>query len=79
MQTALNYNASVYKAEVLRRLLCSFQHVLIHAFITNSCECIGVNGEALQPHAVYKKLFFYYKLCKNPIRYYKSRALCLSV
>ena len=27
---------------------------------------MGVNGEALQLHAVYKKLYFYY-------RYYKSR------
>ena len=24
--------------------------------MSNSCECMGVNGEALQLHAVYKKL-----------------------
>ena len=32
---------------------------------------MGVNGEALQLHAVYKN--FYYKSCENPYQYYKSR------
>ena len=28
---------------------------------------MGVNGEALQLHVVYKKLHFYYKPCENRI------------
>ena len=27
---------------------------------------MGVNGEVLQLHAVYKKPYFYYKSCENP-------------
>ena len=34
--------------------------------------CMGVNGKALQLHAVCKKPYFYYKSCKNPYQYYKS-------
>ena len=34
---------------------------------------MGVNGEALQLHTVYRKVFFYYKSCENPYQYYKSR------
>ena len=34
---------------------------------------MGVNGEALQLHAVYKKLYFYYQSCENSYQYYKSR------
>ena len=32
---------------------------------------MGVNGEALQLHSVYEKIFC--KSCKNPYQYYKSR------
>ena len=36
---------------------------------SNSCKCMGVNEEALQLHAVHKKLyFFYYKSRENPYR-----------
>ena len=34
---------------------------------------MGVNGEALQLHAVYKKPYFYCKSRENPYQYYKSR------
>ena len=34
---------------------------------------MGVNGEALQLHVVYKKLYFYCKSRENPYQYYKSR------
>ena len=34
---------------------------------------MGVNGEALQLHAVYKKPYFYYKSCENLYQYWKSR------
>ena len=35
--------------------------------MSNLCECMGLNGEALQLHAVYKKaVFLYYKSHKNP-------------
>ena len=42
---------------------------------------MGINGETLQLHAVYKKkyIFFYYKSCECPYQYYKSHALCLNV
>ena len=33
----------------------------------------GVNGEALQLHAVHKKPSFYCKSRENPYQYYKSR------
>ena len=39
---------------------------------SNSCECKGVNGEALQLHSVYKKLYFYCKSRENLYQYYKS-------
>ena len=34
--------------------------------MSNSRECMGVNGEALQLHAVYKKLYFYITSRENP-------------
>ena len=34
---------------------------------------MGVNGEALQLRAVYKKPYFYCKSRENPYQYYKSR------
>ena len=34
---------------------------------------MGVNGEALQLRAVYKKPYFYCKSCENPYQYCKSR------
>ena len=36
---------------------------------SNSHECMGVNGEALQLHSAYKSRIFY---CENPYQYYKS-------
>ena len=39
---------------------------------SNSRECMGVNGEALQLHAVYKSRIFYYKPREKPHQYYKS-------
>ena len=38
---------------------------------SNLRKCVGVNGQALQLHAVYKKPYFY-KSRKNPYQYYKS-------
>ena len=51
---------------------------------SNSCECMGVNGEALQLHVVYKKPYFLLQVTRESvsgtashvrihIRYYKSR------
>ena len=34
---------------------------------------MGVNGEALQLHAVHKSCIFHYKSHENPYQYYKSR------
>ena len=42
-----------------------FPTVVGNLFI-DSCKYIGVNGEALQLHAVFKKLYFYYKSRKCP-------------
>ena len=33
---------------------------------------MGVNGEALQLHGVYKKPYFYCKSHENPYQYYES-------
>ena len=33
--------------------------------MSNSRECMGVNGEALQLHAVHKMLYLYYKSLEN--------------
>ena len=42
--------------------------------MSNSDECMGVIGEALQLHAVYKKaVFFCYKSRENPYQHCKSR------
>ena len=38
----------------------SFYHM------SNSHECMGVDLEALQLHAVYRKPYFYYKSHENP-------------
>ena len=55
-------------------------HVLQVYHTSNSFESMGVNGEALQLHAVHKKPYFnescenpyqYYKSCDNPYQYYK--------
>jgi len=66
-------------------MLCQvgeLQHQLAH-FVpntSNSRECMGVNGEALQLHSVCtlyckpcKNPYQYYKSCENPYQYYKSR------
>ena len=47
---------------------------------SNSRECMGVNGEALQLHAVYKKPYFLLQShARIRIRYCKSRVLHLNV
>ena len=40
---------------------------------SNSRECMGVNGEVLQLHVVYKSHIFYCKSHENLYQYYKSR------
>ena len=60
-----------------------------HYHTSNSCECMGVNGEALQLHAVYKKPYFLLQVTRESvsvlshvrirIRYCKSHALRLNV
>ena len=46
----------------------------VYYHTSNSCECMGVNGEALQLHSVYKKPYFFTaKSHDNPYQYYKSR------
>ena len=51
--------------------LCS---ITLPYHTSNSRECMGVNGEALQLHAVHKKPYFFYcKSHENPYQYYKSR------
>ena len=37
---------------------------------SNSHECMGVNGEALQLHVVYRKPFFHCKSRENPYQVY---------
>ena len=34
---------------------------MVNYHMSNSDECMGVNGEAMHLHIVYKKLYFYYK------------------
>ena len=34
---------------------------------SNSCECMGVNGEALQLHAVYKKSYFLLQVTRESV------------
>ena len=36
---------------------------------------MGVNGESLQLHAVYKKSYFLLQARENPYQYYKSRKI----
>ena len=53
--------------------------VMYYYHTSNSRECMGVNGEALQLHSVCtfyckpcKNLYQYYKSHENPYQYYKS-------
>ena len=61
----------------------------IYYHVSNLRKCMGVNGEALPLHAVYKRRIFTVShaiicistisLVRISIRYYKSHALCLNV
>ena len=62
----------LYNTPSLRHVMLLSCHIIFH-HTSNSCECMGVNGEALQLHIVYKKPYLYYKSRKNPYQYYKSR------
>ena len=51
--------------EISTRLFTKGITLIYHT--SNSRECMGVNGEALQLHAVYKKPYLlYYKSHENP-------------
>ena len=63
-------NTSGYSHKVLPDV---FNHM------SNSRECMGDNGEALQLHTVYKKPYsFTTSYARIRIRYYKSHALHLN-
>ena len=55
----------LYNTPSLRHVMLLSCHIIFH-HTSNSCECMGVNGEALQLHIVYKKPYLYYKSRKNP-------------
>jgi len=40
---------------------------------SNSHECMGVNGEALQLHAVYKKLYFLLQVTRESVPHVRIR------
>ena len=46
--------------------------------MSSSCKCTGVNGEALQVHAVDKIPYLYYKSCENPyqVPYQVLQVMC---
>ena len=46
---------------------------------SKSRECTGVNGEALQLRAVYKKLYFYYKSHENPYQVLRATWKLVSI
>ena len=46
--------------------------LLLFYHMSNSRKCMGVNGEALQLHAVTKRHIFYCKSRENLYQYYKS-------
>jgi len=63
---------------------------MVHYHTSNSHECMGVNGEALQLHSVYKKPYFLLQVTRESvsdtashvrirIRYCKSRTLHLNM
>ena len=57
---------------VKNHIILYIQRVKSHSGTNQIIICLthanvwGVNGEALQLHAVYKKLYFYYESRKNP-------------
>ena len=66
MQWNKYWTASIHDEHLvnLAARLCS---ILYHYHTSNSCECMGVNGEALQLHAVYKKLYFLLQLTRESV------------
>ena len=50
------------------------KHIALH-HTSHSHKCMGVNEEALQLHAVFKKSFYH----ENTYQYYKSHVLRLNV
>ena len=42
------------------------EHVPVNVIVSNSSKCMGVNGEALQLHAVYIKLYILLQVHENP-------------
>ena len=66
-QTPEKTKASNCKSKTI--LLPSSNHtevsIIYNYHTSNSRECMGVNGEALQLHAVYKSRIFYCKSCEN--------------
>ena len=39
----------------------------VYYHTSNSCECMGVNGEALKLHAVYKKPYFLLQITRESV------------
>ena len=58
--------------QVSIKLVTYHCNLLYLLYMSNTHECMGVNGEALQLHAVYKKAYFYCKSRENLNQYYKS-------
>ena len=49
-------------------LTANEEFVILQIYHTsNSRECMGVNGEALQLHAVYKKLYFLLQVMRESV------------
>ena len=53
-----------------------FIYIYIYLYMCNSLDCMGVNGEALQLHAVYfKKKHFLLQVTREFVSYYKSHKI----
>ena len=60
-------------------LASSIQYLIIIIRLTHARECMGVNGEALQLHVLYKKSYFLLQVTRICIRYCKSCTMRLNV
>ena len=48
-------------------MMVQYLTINTHYHTSNSCECMGVNGEALQLHAVYKKPYFLLQVTRESV------------
>ena len=71
------YNLFLVVYSVLPAVFTPNSSQTLLTFIINSHECIGINGEALQLHATYKKLYFLLHVMRESVSGTTSHVRCV--